>query len=80
MERDPEGFCLTGDEAREEKENRFVLLGRADGVVKVAGKRVDLLDVQNKIKTCPRSATLLFWRCPRIREGKALLRQLLPAI
>jgi acyl-coenzyme A synthetase/AMP-(fatty) acid ligase len=26
------------------------LLGRADGVVKVAGKRVDLLDVQNKIK------------------------------
>jgi acyl-coenzyme A synthetase/AMP-(fatty) acid ligase len=53
MERDPEGFCLTGDEAREEKENSFVLLGRADGVVKVAGKRVDLLDVQNKIKTLP---------------------------
>jgi acyl-coenzyme A synthetase/AMP-(fatty) acid ligase len=53
MERDRDGFCLTGDEAREEKENRFVLLGRADGVVKVAGKRVDLLDVQNKIKTLP---------------------------
>ena len=28
-------------------------MGRADGVVKVAGKRVDLLDVQNKIKTLP---------------------------
>jgi len=53
MEKDSEGFCLTGDEAREEKENSFVLLGRADGVVKVAGKRVDLLDVQNKIKTLP---------------------------
>lgn len=53
MERDAEGFCLTGDEAREDKNNRFVLLGRADGIVKVAGKRVDLLDVQNKIKTLP---------------------------
>jgi acyl-coenzyme A synthetase/AMP-(fatty) acid ligase len=53
MERDIDGFCLTGDEAREEKENGFVLLGRADGVVKVAGKRVDLLDVQNKIKKLP---------------------------
>jgi acyl-coenzyme A synthetase/AMP-(fatty) acid ligase len=53
METDLEGFCLTGDEAREEKENSFVLLGRADGIIKVAGKRVDLLDVQNKIKTLP---------------------------
>jgi acyl-coenzyme A synthetase/AMP-(fatty) acid ligase len=53
MERDAEGFCLTGDEARADKDNRFVLLGRADGIVKIAGKRVDLLDVQNKIKTLP---------------------------
>ena len=53
MERDPDGFCPTGDEASEDKENRFVLLGRADGIVKVAGKRVDLLDIQNKIKTLP---------------------------
>jgi acyl-coenzyme A synthetase/AMP-(fatty) acid ligase len=44
---------LTGDEAREDKDNSFVLLGRADGIIKVAGKRVDLLDVQNKIKTLP---------------------------
>ena len=51
MEQDADGFCLTGDEARKDKDNSFVLLGRADGVVKVAGKRVDLLDVQNKIKT-----------------------------
>ncbi|MFA5322230.1 MAG: AMP-binding protein [Smithella sp.] len=53
MERDMEGFCLTGDEAGEEKDNSFVLLGRADGIVKIAGKRVDLLDVQNKIKALP---------------------------
>lgn len=53
MEQDNEGYRLTGDEAREEKDNRFVLLGRADGIVKVAGKRVDLTDVQNKIKTLP---------------------------
>jgi acyl-coenzyme A synthetase/AMP-(fatty) acid ligase len=53
MERDKEGFCLTGDEVRKEKGNRFILLGRADGVVKVAGKRVDLLDVQNRIKRLP---------------------------
>ena len=53
MERDADGFCLTGDEASKDKDNRFVLLGRADGIVKVAGKRVDLLDVQNKIKKLP---------------------------
>jgi len=53
MKRDAEGFCLTGDEARPDKDNRFVLLGRADGIVKVAGKRVDLQDVQNKIRTLP---------------------------
>jgi acyl-coenzyme A synthetase/AMP-(fatty) acid ligase len=53
MERDGEGYCLTGDEADAGKDNRFILLGRADGIVKVAGKRVDLLDVQNKILTLP---------------------------
>ncbi len=53
MEKDADGFNLTGDQARTEEKNSFVLLGRADGVVKVAGKRVDLLDIQNKIKTLP---------------------------
>ncbi len=53
MEKDAEGYCLTGDEASEDRDNRFVLLGRADGIVKVAGKRVDLQDVQNKIRTLP---------------------------
>ncbi len=53
MERDADGFCVTGDEVHEEKGDRFILLGRADGIVKVAGKRVDLLDVQNKILELP---------------------------
>jgi acyl-coenzyme A synthetase/AMP-(fatty) acid ligase len=53
MEKDHEGYCLTGDEAAAGKNNRFLLLGRADGIVKVAGKRVDLMDVQNKIRTLP---------------------------
>ena len=53
MERDADGFCITGDDAREDKDHRFVLLGRADGIVKIAGKRVDLEDIQNKIKTLP---------------------------
>jgi acyl-coenzyme A synthetase/AMP-(fatty) acid ligase len=53
MEKDSEGFCVTGDEVQPDKGNRFILLGRADGIVKVAGKRVDLLDVQNKILTLP---------------------------
>jgi len=53
MEKDSEEFCVTGDEVQPDKGNRFILLGRADGIVKVAGKRVDLLDVQNKIFTLP---------------------------
>ncbi len=53
MEKDAEGFCVTGDEVQPDKNDRFLLLGRADGIVKVAGKRVDLLEVQNKIQTLP---------------------------
>lgn len=53
METDAEGFSVTGDEVQPDKNGRFILLGRADGIVKVAGKRVDLLDVQNKIQTLP---------------------------
>jgi len=53
MEKDTDGFCVTGDEVQPDKNGRFILLGRADGIVKVAGKRVDLLDVQNKIQLLP---------------------------
>ena len=53
MEKDAEGYSVTGDEVQPEKNGRFLLLGRADGIVKVAGKRVDLLEVQSKIQTLP---------------------------
>jgi acyl-coenzyme A synthetase/AMP-(fatty) acid ligase len=50
---DGQGFYMTGDRARFVSADRFTLLGRADGVVKVGGKRVDMNDVQEKIKRIP---------------------------
>jgi acyl-coenzyme A synthetase/AMP-(fatty) acid ligase len=47
---DEHGFFMTGDRVALVGKNRFTLLGREDGVVKVGGKRVDLNDVQDKIK------------------------------
>ena len=48
--KDREGFFRTGDRVRRIDKERFELLGRADGVVKVGGKRVDLENVREKIK------------------------------
>ncbi len=42
IETDAEGFFLTGDRVAPLEGGRFHLLGRADSVVKVGGKRVDL--------------------------------------
>ncbi len=47
---DGKGFFTTGDRASDAGGGRIALLGRADGVVKVGGKRVDLNDVQDRIK------------------------------
>ena len=71
MERDMEGFCVTGDEVQPDKNDRFLLLGRADGIVKVAGKRVDLLEVQNKIQTLPnvRDAVVIALPAEKGRES-----------
>lgn len=71
MERDMEGFCVTGDEVQPDKNDRFLLLGRADGIVKVAGKRVDLLEVQNKIQTLPtvRDAVVIALPADKGREN-----------
>ncbi len=46
---DADGFFVTGDRASAAQEGRFTLLGRADSVVKVGGKRVDLQDVRDRI-------------------------------
>lgn len=71
MEKDSDGFCVTGDEAKPDKNNRFLLLGRADGIIKVAGKRVDLQDIQNKILTLPtvRDAAVIALPAPKGRES-----------
>jgi acyl-coenzyme A synthetase/AMP-(fatty) acid ligase len=71
MERDEEGFCVTGDEVLPDKNGRFLFLGRADGIVKVAGKRVDLLEVQNKILTLPtvRDAVVIALPAEKGRES-----------
>jgi acyl-coenzyme A synthetase/AMP-(fatty) acid ligase len=48
--KDLEGYFKTGDMAEEKENNSFILKGRADGIVKVAGKRVDIRDVENRIR------------------------------
>jgi acyl-coenzyme A synthetase/AMP-(fatty) acid ligase len=54
LPRDKGGFFTTGDRADEAPEaGCFILHGRADGVVKVGGKRVDLEDVRNRILRLP---------------------------
>jgi acyl-coenzyme A synthetase/AMP-(fatty) acid ligase len=49
IDRDDDGFIDTGDQARFADNGSFTLMGRADRIVKVAGKRVDLEEVKNKI-------------------------------
>lgn len=48
--RDNDGFYITGDRAEHEDESGFNLLGRADGIVKVGGKRVDINKIQEKLR------------------------------
>ena len=53
LPRDAEGFFMTADRVAKAGENRFTLRGRADHVVKVAGKRVDLEEIREKIRRIP---------------------------
>jgi len=52
-----DGYFRTGDRVCLYSENDpntgFELLGRADGIVKIGGKRVDLEDIRQKIKRTP---------------------------
>lgn len=50
---DDGGYYLTGDRVEPAGGKGFSLLGRADGIVKVGGKRVDLNDVREKIMSIP---------------------------
>jgi len=53
LPRDAEGFFATADRADSEDDQRFILRGRADDIVKIGGKRVDLTAVQLKLKEIP---------------------------
>lgn len=48
--KDAEGFFQTGDRAKPAGDKGFILLGRADGVIKVGGRRIDLHEVQDKLR------------------------------
>lgn len=53
LPRDREGFFVTADRVAKTGGNRFKFLGRADHIVKVAGKRVDLEETREKIRQIP---------------------------
>lgn len=50
---DEEGFFITSDRVKISADDGFELAGRADLIVKVAGKRVDLNEVKNAITSIP---------------------------
>lgn len=49
IETDEDGFFVTGDRVRPSGDGAFELVGRADGIVKVGGNRVDLEDIRMKL-------------------------------
>lgn len=67
-----DGWFRMGDRAVATAENRFILLGREDGIVKVAGKRVDLEAVRQTLKQDPRitDALVLSLTVGRSRENQ----------
>jgi acyl-coenzyme A synthetase/AMP-(fatty) acid ligase len=48
-----DGFHVTADRVRATPDGRFELLGRADGIIKVAGRRVDLEAVRQSLRRFP---------------------------
>jgi acyl-coenzyme A synthetase/AMP-(fatty) acid ligase len=50
---DEEGYFMVGDRVQATVGNRFELLGRVDGIVKVGGRRVDLEAVRQTLKRQP---------------------------
>ncbi|MEW6332753.1 MAG: fatty acid--CoA ligase family protein [Thermodesulfobacteriota bacterium] len=53
LPRDADGYFMTADRVAKAGEKAFTLLGRSDHIVKVAGKRVDLEGVREKIRQIP---------------------------
>ena len=50
LPRNDEGYFGTGDRAEPEAAGGFVLIGRADGIIKVGGNRVDLEVVRSRLE------------------------------
>jgi acyl-coenzyme A synthetase/AMP-(fatty) acid ligase len=47
------GCFLSADRGTLPTRGRFLLLGRTDSIVKIAGKRVSLTNIEDSIRTCP---------------------------
>jgi acyl-coenzyme A synthetase/AMP-(fatty) acid ligase len=64
---DSDGFYQTGDRVLMQDEKCFSLLGRADGIVKVGGKRVDLEYVRDAILQYPGVTDAIAFAIPDTR-------------
>jgi len=74
LKTDAKGFFLTGDRVAEDPKGGFMLKGRADGIVKVGGRRVDLEGVQACLKDIPGITDALVLSLPagRGRENEVV--------
>ncbi len=50
LPRDTSGLYRTADRAKRDSDTHFVVLGRADGVVKIGGLRIDLVEIEEKVR------------------------------
>jgi acyl-coenzyme A synthetase/AMP-(fatty) acid ligase len=66
------GSFLTADRVSLNQQGHFHLLGRADAIVKIAGKRVSLTNIEDSICTCPGVAEAAVIAVP----AKGLLRDM----
>ena len=65
LPRDDEGFFMTADRCAAAGARRFQVLGRIDAVVKIAGKRVDLEEVRERIRRIPGVSDACLLTLPR---------------
>ena len=70
LKTDAKGFFRTGDRVGEDEKGGFILKGRADGIVKVGGKRVDTEGVQTCMKELPGITDALVLSLPAEKAGK----------
>ncbi len=70
---DDDGFFVTADRVRPADPGKFLLLGRMDGVVKVAGERVDLMEVEQKIRTLDQVLDAHVLSVPSAKRGREIV-------